>query len=386
MKPCPTAPIPYWRLSSFYFFYFALVGVLVPYWTLYLQYLGYSPYEIGVIAGLLMATRVLAPNIWGWLADRHGNRLGIIRLGSFAAALCFSGIFVSTRYQWLVWVVLSFSFFWNAVLAQFEVLTLALLAPQTGRYGLIRQWGSVGFIAMVVLLGYLFEWLSISHLPVVVLTLLLLIWLSSLLVPDLPRQASTRPPKPFWVKLKQPAALLFFLVCFLLQVSHGPYYTFYSIYLHDLGYSAGVIGWLWALGVIAEIILFWFASRLLVSASLLNLLIIALLLTAVRWYLIGAHAENLSLLLIAQLLHAASFGLAHAVAIEWVGKTFCDSSPGQGQALYSSLSFGAGGALGAVLSGSAWQWSAEFTFFGASIVAVLGVLAAVSLKFVRIRD
>jgi len=386
VTPNTSAPIPYWRLSSFYFFYYALVGVLVPYWTLYLQHLGYSPYEIGVIAGLLMATRVLAPNIWGWLADRYGNRLSIIRIGSFAAALCFSSIFISTRYLWLVWVVLSFSFFWNAVLAQFEVLTLALLAPQTGRYGLVRQWGSVGFIAAVLALGYLFEWVSLSHLPVVVFSLLLLIWLSSLAVPDVACHKVAPPATSFWLKLKQPSVLLFFLVCFLLQVSHGPYYTFYSIYLHDLGYSAGTIGWLWALGVIAEIVLFWFARGLLARISLLNLLALALALTVVRWYLIGAYSQVITLLLVAQLLHAASFGLAHAVAIEWVGKAFSDSSPGQGQALYSSLSFGAGGALGALLSGSAWHWSAQFTFFSASLIAALGLVVALSLKFVRIRN
>ena len=378
--------MPYWRLSSFYFFYFALVGVLVPYWTLYLQALGYNPYEIGIIAGVLMASRILAPNIWGWLADRHGNRLSIIRLGSCAALVCFAGIFISTRYSWLIWVVLSFSFFWSAVLAQFEVLTLAHLAPLTNRYGLIRQWGSIGFIVTVLLLGYLFEVISILHLPVVVFSLLLLIWLSSLWVPDVTGEQNTSSAAPLWLVLKRPTVWLFLFVCFLLQVSHGPYYTFYSIYLHDLDYSAAVIGWLWAIGVIAEILLFWLASALLGRFSLLNLLIFGLALTVLRWTLISVYAASLPWLVFAQLLHAASFGLTHAVAIEWVRRAFSHSSAGQGQAFYSSVSFGAGGALGAILSGIAWQSSAIATFLAAAVIAALALLVAVLLKFVRIRD
>lgn len=380
------APIPYWRLSSFYFFYFALVGVMLPFWTLYLQALGYSPQEIGVISGVLMVTRLLAPNIWGWLADQGGNRLGLVRWGSFAACLCFAAILVSTRYQWLLWVVATFSFFWNAVLAQFEVLTLAHIAPRTHRYGLIRQWGSLGFIVAVVALGYLFDWVDILHLPLLVFSLLVLIWLSSLSVPD------TKTLEPFsdgisaWRNLLRPRVWLFFLACFLLQVSHGPYYTFYSIYLQELGYSAGTIGWLWALGVIAEIVLFWLVYKLLAKVSLTNLLIIAFALTALRWYLIGSFAGAWYWLFLAQLLHGASFGLAHAVAIEWVGRDFPGRTQGQGQAFYSSLSFGGGGAFGAVLSGFYWADFGAATFWAASGFAVSGLFIAIWLRISRIRD
>ena len=117
-------PLPYWRLSSFYFFYFAVVGALIPYWGIYLKSLGYSSQDVGVITAIILATRIVAPNFWGWLADKSGQRLRIIRLGSFLACVVFSGILLDQRYLWLVVVVCCYTFFWHAVLPQFEVITL----------------------------------------------------------------------------------------------------------------------------------------------------------------------------------------------------------------------------------------------------------------------
>ncbi|HEY3698172.1 MAG TPA: MFS transporter, partial [Spongiibacteraceae bacterium] len=116
------AAIPYWRLSSFYFFYFARLGAWLPFWPLYLRELGYSAAAIGVLSGILQGTKIIAPNIWGWLADRSGQRARIIRAGAFAATAIFSIIFWRRDFTALILIVAGYSFFWNAVLAQFEVL------------------------------------------------------------------------------------------------------------------------------------------------------------------------------------------------------------------------------------------------------------------------
>ncbi len=78
----------------------------------------------------------------------------------------------------------------------------------------------------------------------------------------------------------------------------------------------------------------------------------------VRWVLIALFPQQLWLMLLAQLLHAATFGIYHATAIALIQRYFPGSHQGKGQALYSSLSFGAGGAIGAftaALSGSRWE-------------------------------
>ena len=235
--------LPYWRLSAFYFAYFGLLGAWLPYWGLYLQDLGYGAVAIGYLSSAVMVTKVVAPSLWGWLADRSGRRATIIRYGSFLALLIFLGIYVRTDFWWLMLILGGYSFFWNAVLAQFEVVTLSHLEGQYHRYSLIRVWGSVGFIVAVTGIGWLLDHWSISVLPVIFTVLLAGIWLSSLSVserhiedPEAGRESS------LWAIVRKPPVLAFFLVCMLLQIAHGPYYTFFSIHLDALGYSKSMTG------------------------------------------------------------------------------------------------------------------------------------------------
>jgi len=144
----------YWRLSGFYFLYFGLLGTLVPYWSLYLKDLGFSPFAIGVLMAVPQITKIGAPNLWGWLADRTGARLRIIRLGNLAAALAFLPVFWVDQVWSMAILLATFSFFWNAVLAQFEVITLRTLGDQAHRYSHVRLWGSLGFIGAVLLVGW----------------------------------------------------------------------------------------------------------------------------------------------------------------------------------------------------------------------------------------
>lgn len=374
--PC----LPYWRLSGFYFFYFALAGVLLPYWSLYLQWLQFDAWQIGQVAAVMMATRVLAPNIWGWLADRQGRRLGLVRAGSLLALLSFGLLFWRQDFGWLLLVTALFSFFWNAVLAQFEVLTLAWLSPHTGRYSLIRQWGSVGFVLAVLGLGFGLARLGLTAVPWLVLILLLAIWLATLLVAEAPPLASRHGGPGFGDCLRQPQVWRFLAIAFLLQLGHGPYYTFYSIHLQALGFGEASIGQLWTLGVLAEIAIFWVMHHLLGRWPLRLLLMAGLLLTALRWGLLALLEDSLLGLGLAQLLHAASFGLTHAVAIEWIRQAFPGRAAGQGQALYTAVGFGAGGALGALLAGALWAWSAAGTFLAAALCTLVAAVLTWHLK------
>ena len=180
----PAHQTPYWRLSGFYFFYFASLGAIVPFWNLYLKELAYTATQTGVFIAILMATRIVAPNVWGWLADHTGRRMAIVRLGCLLATVIYAGMLLGHAYWWMVAVMLLFSFFWNAALPQFEATTLSHLGDATHQYSWIRLWGSIGFVIAVVGLGYVFETVSILRLPVFVLILLSGIWLMSLTVPE----------------------------------------------------------------------------------------------------------------------------------------------------------------------------------------------------------
>ncbi len=346
----------------------------MPFLGLYLQSLAFSPEQIGYVSAIMMLTRVIAPNIWGWLSDRTGKRLGIIRWGSFLACVCFSVLLWNQTFFWVIVVVITYSFFWNAVLAQFEVITLSYLEGLSHYYSQIRLWGSVGFIVVVVGLGYLFDELSIGYLPWIVLAFLGLIWLSSLTVSEPPKAlVEVEPSKGFVEYLKSKVVVCFLLSAFFLQVSHGSYYTFYSVYLEALSYSRHAIGILWGLGVVAEVLIFLVMHRLIRQIGLRVLLILTLAVTVLRWWLIGCFPEQLSILLLAQLLHAFSFGSAHAVSIEFIRRFFLGRSQGQGQALYSAVSFGAGGAVGALLSGWVWTSSPVLSFAISAFTAAIAL-------------
>lgn len=366
----------YWRLSSFYFFYFALLGTLVPYWGLYLKEDGFSAAEIGLLMAVPQLTKLGAPNLWGWLADRTGQRLRIIRLGNLIAAIVFMGVFFADGFWWMLLVLAGFSFFWNAVLAQFEVVTLDTLGERSNNYSLVRLWGSVGFIAAVLLVGVALDRFPITLVPWVLMITLWAIWLCTLILPEQPARQRQQAPKGLMEILRRPEVLVFFLCAFLMQMSHGPYYTFYTIYLVDMGINRSLAGQLWALGVVAEVGLFLVMHRLLGRWSLGLIMTVSLLLAALRWLLIGLFADSLAFLLMAQVLHAASFGSFHAASIAWVHRTFSGGHAGQGQALYSSVGFGAGWALGAVLAGFLWDRLGGDSFLFAAGAALLAALLA----------
>jgi len=367
----PLKNTPYWRLSGFYFFYFASLAVLVPYWGLYLQWEGFSAREIGELTAILLATRIVAPNIWGWIADHRGQRMSIVRLASFVGALAFSAILLSNSYVWIATVLLVFSFFWNASLPQFEATTLQHLGEHSHHYSKIRLWGSVGFIVIVVGLGLLLEYYDASIVPYVMLLSLFAIWLVSLTVPESSSRHLSLDHQPLLAILKRPEVIAFLSICILVQISHGPYYTFYTIYLEQHSYSRSLIGQLWALGVIAEIIVFLFMHRWLPRFGLRLVLLISLLLSTLRWLIIGFYPDSMSLLIFAQCLHAASFGSFHAAAITWIHHYFTGKNQGRGQALYSSIGFGLGGAIGSLFSGYFWLSPGPTATFSMAALATL---------------
>jgi len=364
-----TASLPYWRLSGFYFFYFALLGSAAPFLGLYFDHLGFSAARIGELVAIPMLMRCVAPNLWGWLGDATGQRLMIVRLGAVCTLLSFGLIFYGKSYAWLALVMALHAFFWHAVLPQFEVITLAHLREQASRYSQIRLWGSIGFIVAVVGLGALFERLGLDVYPVAVMAVMVGIVISSIWVPDaVPEQRPELDGQGgFLRQLCRPGVLAFFVSVGLMQVSHGPYYTFFSIHLEALGYGRSTIGMLWALGVVAEILLFLVMAALLARFSLRQVLLASFALAAIRWLLLGTLADHLGVLLVAQLMHAATFGSFHAAAIHFVQRSFGHRQQGQGQALYATLA-GIGGALGGLYSG--YSWASLGALAAAVIIAI----------------
>ena len=367
--------MPYWRLSSFYFFYFASLGTLVPYWGLYLKSLGFDAVAIGSLMAILMATKIVAPNLWGWLADHLGHRMRIVQLASLLALLSFLGMFAVSGFWGVALVMVFYSFFWNASLPQFEAVTFNYLGDRAERYARIRVWGSIGFILTVVGVGQVVDHTGPNAVVWAVLASFGGVLLASLLVRDHLESTPHEVQPPLLAVLRRPEVLAFFAAVFLMQMSHGPYYAFYTIYLQEYGYSKTTIGVLWGLGVVAEVVLFLFMHRLLRRFHSRAILMASLALAGLRWLLIGWFPDVLPVLALSQLLHAASFGSFHASAIHMIHGYFRGRHQGRGQALYASVSFGAGGAVGTFASGFIWEHRGPtFAYTLASVVALLGAL------------
>ncbi len=374
----------YGRLSAFYFFYFATLGVLVPYWSLYLQSLNFNAKEIGELLGILVGTKLIAPYIWGWIADHTGHRVRVIQIGSFMAAASFLLVFRVESYWFMAGVMLLYSFFWNAVLPQYEVITMNHLGKDHHRYSVIRSWGSIGFIMLVLLVGPLVD----QYGPRVILPILsfvfFAIWITGMLTPkDKGHHVSNGDSvEKILQTVKRPEVIALFTVCFLMQFSHGAYYAFFSIYLEGHGYSKTIIGQYWALGVLAEVVVFLFMVKLMKRYGAKKLLVASLVIASIRWVLTAFYVDSWWIVAISQTMHAATFGLYHAVAIYYIHHYFTGKLQGRGQALYSSMSFGAGGALGSVMSGYSWDlFGSTTTYLLASLSVFIGVIVAViSLK------
>ncbi len=374
-------PLPYWRLSGFYFCYFATLGAFLPFWSLYLKQIGFSAAEIGELTGLLLATKIIAPYLWSWLADRTGRCLRLIRLTLLFAVLIFCGFLYRHDYLWVAAVTVGFSFFWNATLPQFEAATLMHLRTEPQRYSRVRLWGSVGFIAAVLGIGRFLDDFSITYLPWIIASLLLSNWLMALITPEAVVHHDGQPVDSLLKLIFKPELLAFFTVYLLLQVAHGPYYVFYSGYLQQHQYTATLTGLLWALGVCAEILVFFWMQGLLKYLSLRSLLLGSLALSMLRWLMIAYGADYLSVIVLAQLLHAASFGVAHVVAIQLLHRYFGSHHQSKGQALYSSISFGLGGMIGSFYSGYFWDVLGGETVF---VIAALASGLALLLAFIGV--
>ena len=306
---------------------------------------------------LLMVSRIVAPNVWAWIADRREARMAVVRLASLLALIAFAGVFLGSGFWWLALVMLAFSFFWNASLPLLEVFVMNHTAARPGAYGRVRLWGSIGFIAAVAALGPVLDlrgpwWV----LPAIALLLGGIVLFSQTL-PESEMRGPAPHPGPFLKTVLRPEIIAFLLACLLMQVSHGPYYTFYSILLESHGYTKTAIGLLWAFAVLCEIGVFLAMPRLLARYDVRTVLLASFGLASARWLLIGFFPQDVALIILAQVLHAATFGSFHAAGIQMVYRFFTGRHQHRGQAVYSTVSFGLGGAIGsftAATPGKRW--------------------------------
>jgi PPP family 3-phenylpropionic acid transporter len=369
-------PLPF-RLAAFYCAHFIHGGLFMAYFPLWLAWRGFGPVEIAWVLALPQVMRTFAPAVWGLVADRTGAVRALVALSCAAAAAGFVALPFAESFIAVVLVIGLASVLSAGALPLVETITLGALAGEPGRYGPIRLWGSVGFVAAVLGGGVWLDAAPVRGLPWALFAFALAALAVALSLPEGGARAHAQAAR--W-RLDRP--ILQLLGCgFCMAAAHGTLYAFFTLHLERSGYRVTTIGALWTLGVVAEIVVFLFLPQLFRRFSLSSILAASFACAVVRFLLLGWLADALWLLVIAQLLHAATFGAFHAAAVAAVHRVFPPAAQARGQTLFSSVTYGAGGAAGALAAGALWQAGGPGVAFSVSALSgLVGLLLAHALK------
>ena len=364
--------------GALWFCYFAAIGSFNPFAPLWFKELGFSTLAIGSIASLQAWTRVIAPYGWGWLGDHGGQRVRVVRWAAGLSLLAASGL-LWARGHTAVAVCTALLFLANGgVVPQTEALVARHLSAagglDAGRYGRVRVWGSLGFIAAVLVFGLVLEHTGIGLFPWLVVLMYGLLLAASLRLPGGAEPATGTEQSPAVLSvLRQPAVAWFFASIFFTVLAHTSLYTFFSLFLDAQGMGKSTVGALWAVSVAAEIAFFWWQGRFFGRLHPHAWLQWAAAVSVLRFVAIAALGAHLVVLVLAQALHALTFAAQHAACISLIARHFPGSLRGRGQALYTVLGYGLSGVVGGVAGG--WlstKFGFQAVFWAASGAAALG--------------
>ncbi len=370
-------------ISLTYLFYFGQLGVITPYAGVFLDGRGFSSQEIGSLLAIITLTRVLGPNLWAAIADKTGRGADIVRFGCLLAFMTFSAVYFSFSFWTLTFSFGMMMMFWTAVLPQLEVITVNATKDNRGGYGAVRLWGSIGFILLSLLVGFLLDYFSTEVIIYTSSFCLFALYISSLFIASPQRiPKHERVVVNEWHKARSLVFVVFIISAIFLQISFGSYYSFFALYMADLDYSGKQTGLFIAVGVLSEIGIFIIASRLIAKFGVKWMLILSMLLTSLRWLILALMPQFASAIILSQTLHAFSFGMTHATSVHFLYTYFASGFHSRAQALYVSIAFGIGGALGSFIAGNIWMQgtgaeksfiiSASFAFVGAIALLLVG--------------
>ena len=366
------------RLSAYYFAVFLVIGVYVPFLPTWLQGRGLSAEQVGMIFALALWARIPAGLALATVAERSGRRRLILILCSFAVLLGFAAFTRLDGYTALLagWLVVGTLL--TGLIPMTDALTMTAIGDRREAYGKIRLWGSLSFIAASVLGGIYLQGRETD----VILTLLIATAgataLASLFlpVPVTPARSARRlvlvdlfRDRPFMV---------FIFIAALLQASHAALYGFATLSWKAAGLGEGVIGFLWAEGVVAEILLFIFGQRLMARFRVWQVLALAAAAGLLRWSVLGLTAD-LPWLIAVQGLHALTFAGTHLAAVLYIARRVPQDRSVTAQTLYDGMAMGL--IFGIAMMAAGWvyeTWTSD-AFFVMALLSALGGLGALVL-------
>lgn len=345
------------KLSFFYFFYFGAVGIYTVFLPKLLSSLGFSAFEIGFVFSTAPIVRFLSPFLFLKYIKLNKTSFLISLLGVFVLSLLVA--FFLREFAALSITLGLMGAFWSISLAFVETLSLKL-----PHYGKIRLFGSFGFIFITLglsnfeLSSLSFSYSYIGFVSLTSLTGLLLLKNIGVTKQNVLEKFSFLSNARFW------------LMILLSQVSFGGFYSFFTLYEQDMGFSQENIGYLWTVGVIAEILMFAFGVRLIQKIRLTNLISLSLLLTSIRWFVLDFFSSSLFVSFVSQGLHAFSFALFHWACISYVNHLY-PNQKALAQQFYIGIGYGLGAFLGSILAGAVYG---QNLFFWMGVICLIAFI------------
>ena len=358
-------------LASHYFIYFGVMGVYLPFFNLYCFEIGLHEWQIGALTATRAVVLILFSIFWSLMADRRQSRRPIYIICNFASAALWSLFFLTAQFKWMLVITIIYGAFFAPIIAFLEAFAMDYLGADKKRYGSMRAWGSVAFIAVVTLLGRVIDHFGVDLILALVLIGSSILSLVSLLTP----RVHTRRPGlsgRSWRQLIKPGLLFFWSSAFLMLVSHGAYYTFFSIHLTKMGYGKDIVGLCWALASCGEIVVMLNSERFFKRFSYEAILVATFAVAAFRWT--GLYlTQSLWLILALQLTHAITYGAFHMAGILYTDLHASAENKTLAQSVNNVVTYGLGMMVGSFLSGFIYGKSdAKTMFLVSAATAVAG--------------
>ncbi|GGC98523.1 MFS transporter [Undibacterium terreum] len=365
------------QFALFFFAYYGYTGIFTPYASLYFADKGMTVAQIGVLMSLMQVMRIFGPNFWGWVADYTQKRVLVLRLMALGATISVGGLFFGQTFAAFFIVMVLINTFTSPQGPLSEALMLAEMRGDLTYYGKLRLWGSIGFVVTLMLVGQVLDWIGIARMPWMAMLLLGIAWCASMRIKQSVQGASRSQAPSMAHLLRRREVWAFFISCFLMVAAHASLYVYYSLYLAQLGMSKGSIAFMWTLGVLAEILFFYYQAPIFKRFGIRALMLLGFAVAIIRFAMIGWGAQSFAILVFAQLLHAFSFAAHNSAAVMTIQQWFSGPLQARGQALFISISYGLGGTLGGLLLTLIWEGlGPQAVYYAASVFAVAGLLSA----------
>jgi PPP family 3-phenylpropionic acid transporter len=352
-----------------YFLYFGAMGVFLPYFNLYCLDIGFSGFQIGSLSAVRAIVLVVCAILWSVLADRKDWRRPIYILCSIVSTILWSLFLLTKDFGFMLAVIVLYGAFYAPIISFLEAFAMDVLGKTKRRYGSTRAWGSVAFITVVIISGRIIDRFGIDYVIAMVLAISALQALAAFGMPRIQRQRQAL--RRDGGRLLTGQTVVFLLCAFLMLVSHGAYYGFFSIHLAQLGYGGTFIGICWALASAAEVVVMINSARLFARFSYKRVLTFSLAVAAIRWTVLYA-AHSALVILASQLLHAFTYGTFHMAGILYMDQLAPEADKTLGQALNNAVTYGLGLTAGFFISGALYKPSNSAPLFLFSAFTALG--------------